>query len=614
MNHIIVGTAGHIDHGKTALVRALTGIDTDRLKEEKARGISIDLGFAHLDLDGAITAGFVDVPGHERFVRNMLAGATGIDLVLLVVAANESVMPQTREHFAICRLLGIESGVIALTKADLADAETIAIARSDVEALVRGSFLEGAPVVEVSSVTGAGLARLRAALAEAASGVRKKDATRLFRMPIDRAFAMRGFGPVVTGTIAEGRIRAGEEIELYPQRLRARVRGVQNHGQNAPEACAGQRAALNLAGVNLADLRRGLVAGPPGVFRPTSDFGASVELLASAPPLRNRSPIHFHSGAAEIEGELRWLDREEAQPGSTLLARILLNSPALLLPGDRFVVRRFSPVTTIGGGCVLDPHPEPQRRAQLHAWLSRLDGASLAERLAAWTSASPSGVSRDALIARSGARLKEIRDAGLVEVGDVLLTSAQAAALRHDMGDAALDYHRQHPLAPGISREELRRRLLPDAPPALFDFLLQGHPDLAAEGEWIRHRSHTRTLSTGQTQAERAIEAAFEQAGLAAPDAAGVIASSGVEPKQAQSLLQSLIRDGRLVRINSDLVVHASAWRSLQELLASHKGTRFGVAEFKAWTGVSRKFAIPLLEYCDRQRITRREGDRRLVL
>lgn len=614
MTSIIVGTAGHIDHGKTALVRALTGIDTDRLKEEKARGISIDLGFAHLDLDGAITAGFVDVPGHERFVRNMLAGATGIDVVLLVVAANESVMPQTREHFAICRLLGIECGVIALTKCDLADAETIAIARSDVEALVRGSFLESAPVVEVSSVTGAGLARLRAALAAAANRARKKDTTRLFRMPIDRAFAMRGFGAVVTGTVAEGCIRVGEEIELYPQGRRARVRGIQNHGQIAPEACAGQRAALNLAGVNLADLRRGLVAGPPGVFRPTSDFGASVELLASAPPLRNRSPVHFHSGAAEFEGELRWLDREEAPPGSILLARIILKSPTLLLPGDRFVLRRFSPVTTIGGGCVLDPHPEPRRRRQLHAWLSRLDGASLAERLAAWTSTSPSGLSRDALIARSGARLEEIRAAGLVEIGDVFLTSAQAAALRCGIAEAALDYHRQQPLAPGISREELRRRLLPDAPAALFDFLVRGHPDLAADGELIRHRSHIRTLTRGQSQAERAIEAAFEQAGLAAPSTADVIAKSGVEPRQAQSLLQNLIRNGRLVRISSDLVVHASAWSSLRELLAQHKGTLFGVSEFKTWTGVSRKFAIPLLEYCDRQRVTRREGGQRLVL
>lgn len=614
MNHIIVGTAGHIDHGKTALVRELTGIDTDRLKEEKARGISIDLGFAHLALGSGTTAGFVDVPGHERFVRNMLAGATGIDLVLFVVAADESVMPQTREHFAICRLLGIERGVIALTKSDLVDSETAAVTRAEVQHLVQGSFLDGAPAVNVSSVTGAGLDELRGALAAAATAVRGKDAKRFFRLPVDRAFVMRGFGTVVTGTVMAGHIRVGDEVELYPENRLARVRGIQNHGETISAASAGQRAALNLAGVNLADIQRGLVAGPPGVFQPTADFGARVELLDSAPSLRSRSPVHFHSGAVEIEGEVRWLDRDEVQPGAVLLARVVLKSPTLLLPGDRFVLRRFSPVETIGGGVVIDPHPESIRRAELHEWLVRLDRASETDRLASWAATTPYGIPGDALIARSGACIEEIRTAGLAEVGDRFLTTGQVADLRRAVAAAVLDFHDSQPLAAGIPREELRTRHMPDAPPALFDFLLREHPDLASDGDLIRRVSHYRSLNRAETEAERAIEAAFQEAGLAAPDTEDVLAKSGVEVKKALALLQNLIRDGKLLRINTELVVHSSALEALRQLLAEQKGSRFAVQDFKSWTGVSRKFAIPLLEYCDRKRITRREGDRRLVL
>lgn len=613
MTSIIVGTAGHIDHGKTALVRALTGTDTDRLKEEKARGISIDLGFAHLSL-GGVSAGFVDVPGHERFVRNMLAGATGIDVVLLVVAANESVMPQTREHFAICRLLGIERGVIALTKCDLADAGTLAIARAEVEELVRGSFLEGAPVVPVSAITGEGLAQLRGALAEAARSARGKDTTRHFRLPVDRAFALRGFGPVITGTVAAGRVRLGEEIELDPLGLRARVRGIHHHGRAVAEAGAGERAALNLAGVDLAPLRRGLVAGPPGLFRPTTDFGARIELLESAPALRSRAPVHFHAGAAELEGELRWLDRDEARPGARLLARVVLKAPAVLLPGDRFVLRRFSPLETIGGGVVLDPHPAPMRRAPLHEWLARLEPAGPAERLAAWAEATPHGCALAELVARSGARPEEIRAAGLIEAGDHFLTPRQHSTLKETLAAATLRFHQQHPLAEGIPRAELRSRLLADAPAALFDALLRDHPELTAQGELIRHRAHSRSLNAAEAEAERHIEAAFARAGLAAPNPADVLAQAGVEAGKAQALLQGLLRAGRLVRINAELVVHASALDTLRALLAARKGSQFGVPEFKAWTGVSRKFAIPLLEYCDRQRLTRRDGDRRLVL
>lgn len=613
MNHIIVGTAGHIDHGKTALVRALTGIDTDRLQEEKERGISIDLGFAHLDLGNGISAGLVDVPGHERFVRNMLAGATGIDVALLVVAATESVMPQTREHFEICRMLGIPRAIVALTKIDLADEVTAGIAADDIRRLAAGSFLEDAPIVPVSAVTGEGLDSLRRALVEAAAAVRPKDRSSIFRMPVDRVFAMKGFGTVVTGTIAAGTIRAGDEIEIYPQSLRVRVRGIQNHGRSVEEAIAGQRAALNLAGTGVDDLHRGSVIGAAGLLWATSSFGARVELLASSPRLRDRSPVHFHAGAAEIEGELRWLDRDEVQAGSSAYARIVLRVPTVLLPGDRFVLRRFSPVETIGGGVVLDPHLPQERRATLHAQLAKLDAADATARLQQWASGEFGTTAAD-LTARSGLSIHDFRLSGLIEVGDRLLTPEGVALLRNRMAATVAEFHQHRSLASGIPKEELRMRALPGLPPALLDFVLRDHPDLITGGDIVRHRDFERKLNSAEDGASRAIEEAFRTAGLAAPATTEVLGRTGLDLKKATALLQGLLREGRLARISSELVVHASAMESLRAIFASRQGTRFGVAEFKAWTGVSRKFAIPLLEYCDRQRITRREGDSRLVL
>ncbi|MGB9606189.1 MAG: selenocysteine-specific translation elongation factor, partial [Bryobacteraceae bacterium] len=351
MKHVIVGTAGHIDHGKTALVKALTGIETDRLEEEKRRGISIELGFAHLDLGPDLRLGFVDVPGHERFVKTMLAGAWGIDLVLLVVAADESIKPQTREHFDICRLLSIRRGLVALTKADLVEADLLELVRLEVEEFVAGSFLEGAPVIPVSAVTGQGLEELKKALAAVGAETPEKDATRHFRLPVDRAFSLRGFGTIVTGTLVSGTVASDEEIEAHPAGWRLRVRSIQVHGQAVERARAGQRTALNIAGAEPAEVSRGTVLTAPGLFRPVTQFDARLELLPSARPLKNRAPVHFHAGTAEIEAEVRLLEGTDAlQPGQSCWARILLREPTLLLPGDRFIIRMFSPVVTIGGG------------------------------------------------------------------------------------------------------------------------------------------------------------------------------------------------------------------------------------------------------------------------
>ena len=372
MKYIVVGTAGHIDHGKTALVKALTGIDADRLEEEKRRGITIDLGFAHLQLTPALRLGFVDVPGHERFVRNMLAGVGGIDLVLFVIAADESIKPQTREHFDICRLLGIPRGIVALTKSDLVDDDILGLVRLEVEELVAGSFLQDAPIVPVSSTTGAGLDELRAALARVAAAAPEKDARGHFRLPIDRAFTIKGFGTVVTGTLVSGEVRAEQEVELYPAGRRLRVRGVQVHGSTSGRAVAGQRTAVNLADIEPSDVARGDVLSRPGRFHPVRRIDCRLDLLASARALKHRAPVHFHSGTAEIEAEVRLLDGLTAlKPGASAYAQIVLREPTLLLPGDRFIVRRFSPVVTIGGGVVLDIGERRYRKAESAA--ARLD-------------------------------------------------------------------------------------------------------------------------------------------------------------------------------------------------------------------------------------------------
>src|SRR4051812_13867683 len=355
MKHIIVGTAGHIDHGKTALVKALTGIDADRLEEEKRRGITIDIGFAHLDLTPSLRLGFVDVPGHERFVKNMLAGVGGIDLVLFVIAADESIKPQTREHFDICRLLGIPRGIVALTKSDLVDPDLLGLVRLEAEELVAGSFLEGAPIVPVSSTTGAGLDELRAALARIAATVPDKDPRGHFRLPIDRAFTIKGFGAVVTGALISGAVQKEQEVELYPAGRRLRVRGVQVHGSKSDHAVAGQRTAVNLTDIQPSEIVRGEVLSAPGRFQAVRHIDCRLDLLGSARPLKHRAPVHFHSGTAEIEAEVRLFGGlATLLPGASANARIVLREAALLLPGDRFIIRKFSPVVTIGGGVVVD--------------------------------------------------------------------------------------------------------------------------------------------------------------------------------------------------------------------------------------------------------------------
>ena len=621
MRNLIVGTAGHIDHGKTSLVRALTGVDTDRLEEEKRRGISIDLGFASLDLGGGVRIGLVDVPGHERCIKNMLAGAAGIDLVLFIIAADESIKPQTREHFDICRLLGIPRGIVVLTKSDLVDADLLGLVRLESEEFVQGSFLDGAPIVAVSATTGAGLDELKAALRQMAGEVTQKDVHLRARLPIDRAFSMKGHGTVVTGTLMAGTIQVEAEMDVHPLGRKVRVRGLQVHGAAVKKALAGQRTAINLAGIEPADLARGMVLTEPGLFEAVRSFEASLELLASAKPLKHGTPVHLHLGAAEIEAEVRLF---EAGPLKTrAYVRLVLKEPLLALPGDRFIVRMFSPVVTIGGGTVVDIGGPPKRmnRANALARVSMLGKADPAERLLAYVAESAYGLGLADVVRLTGwqdAVLEKLSEqSGLVKITQPQWwlvgrewTTAKIAAIRETLKH----FHKANPLQAGMAKEEIRSRALQGAPVFLLDALLKQTRDIVVEADLLRLASHQVKFKEEEDAALHRIEAAFERAGLAVPATQEVLAGCGVEPARARSLLQILLRKQRLVKISDDLIFHATAIAALTTILAQRKGQRFGVAEFKDWTQVSRKYAIPLLEFLDRERRTRRDGDTRLVL
>jgi selenocysteine-specific elongation factor len=608
MKNIIVGTAGHIDHGKSALARALTGIDTDRLREEKARGISIDLGFANLEI-GDTRFGFVDVPGHERFVKNMLAGVTGIDIVLLVIAADESIKPQTREHFEICRLLGVRNGIVVLTKSDLVDPDILELVKLEVADFVSGSFLESAPILAVSNKTGAGLDALREALLHAASGIATRDNNGPFRLPIDRAFTLRGFGAVVTGTLLSGALHPEDDVELHPSGRVLRVRGLHVHNRQVPLASAGQRTAVNLASVEVADLHRGQSLATPGLFEATSALDCRIELLASAPPLKHRAPVHFHAGTAEVEAEVRLLESlTPVMPGSSALVRLHLKTPLLLLPADRFIIRMFSPVVTIGGGAVIDNHP-PRRikRALAAQRLVVLEAASPAQRVVLLVNESPDGIALSHLTARTGIPFTRT-EASLSQIGNVVIATPALQAHATRLRDALAAFHKQNPLLAGLPKASA------PVPAHLLDAVLSVTKDIVADADVIRLATHRVALKADEDQALAKIESLFRNAGLAVPAVGEVLSQSGLDANRARNLLQILLRNATLVRVSADLIYHRDAIAQLKQILAARRGQSFSVSDFKEWTGVSRKYAIPLLEFLDRDRTTRRAGDARQIL
>jgi selenocysteine-specific elongation factor len=653
MKSIIVGTAGHIDHGKTALVKALTGIDADRLQEEKRRGITIDLGFAHVDLptpDGDVQRlGFVDVPGHERFIRNMLAGAGGIDLVLLVIAADESIKPQTREHFDILQLLGVQSGITVLTKSDAVDAETLDVVRLEVEELLRGTFLEApaSPIVAVSSLTGTGLEELKDAIITVAAKVAARDSQALARLPIDRVFTMKGFGTVVTGTLVAGTIRREDELEVYPTAQVVRVRSVQIHGQAAETALAGQRTALNLVAARTDHLARGMTLGPPKTFNPTRRADILLQLLPSAPrAIKDRTRVHFHSYTMETVAEIVLHERQQSDsafeknatsgdeasirqrqlaPGQQGFARIKLPEERLLAPGDRFIIRQFSPVITIGGGVVLDPAPV-SRMAGLLDFLTTLGSGDVAAILTARVSRrGRDAIAMSRLTAETGwtrrtieaGLAKELREGRVVQMGESFLSMPAVEALKLNVVGAAGDFHARNPLVGGISREELRERVR--AAPPVFDGVLETllrEKKIEIAGELVRLPGRGVAMKDDEAESKKKIEDAFAVSGLKVPALQEVIAGVKVDGIRAQKLVTLLLRDKVLVKISNELVFHRNALEQLRAKLADHKkkSATIDVTGFKELTGVSRKYAIPLLEYLDRERVTKRVGDAREIL
>ncbi|HVB35338.1 MAG TPA: selenocysteine-specific translation elongation factor [Patescibacteria group bacterium] len=632
MKNVLVGTAGHIDHGKSSLVEALTGTHPDRLEEEKRRGITIDLGFAFLKTE-AIHLAFVDVPGHERFVRNMLAGAGGIDLVLMVVAADESIKPQTREHFDICRLLGIQRGLVALTKADLVDRDTSDLVRLEIEEFVRGSFLEGVPIQPVSTRTGAGIDELKSLLLRAAAGVPERPSSGYSRLPIDRAFAMKGFGTVVTGTLVSGMVKTGDELELLPGGRRVRVRGIQSAGEMVEQAVAGQRTALNLAGMELEAAGRGMALASPGRFAPTRQLDARIQMLGSAKPLKNRTLVHFHQGTAQTVGEVVLIERDAIEPGGTGYARLRLREPLLLLPGDRFILRQFSPVTTIGGGIVLDNSAQRHRRrdGSILPLLQTLESGSREAILESLVKTAPGGLSREAAVARTAwvendveSLAEKLEGAGTVKIVSrepwVMAPAESVGACAERIVSMLEEFHRANPLAAAMPKQELRERAGRNQRPEIFraaldGLILEGRVALAADRVMRAGRKIVFTAEEERARGE--IERAFEQAGLAAPRLAEILPRLPVDPKRAEKLLQILVGERVLLKISDDLLVHARSAAKLRAMLADYKqrkGDRLSVAAFKEMAGISRKYAIPLLEYLDRERVTRRVGEERVIL
>ena len=633
MQSIVVGTAGHIDHGKSSLVHALTGIDPDRLKEEKARGITIELGFAHATI-GDTRVAFVDVPGHERFVRTMLAGVGGIDCVLLIVAADESVMPQTREHFDICRLLRIPRGMVVITKADLADADTRTLVRQDVEALVKGSFLEGAPVVEVSSTTGHGLDDLRAAITRQAAAATERPADGAARLPIDRAFSMKGFGTVVTGTLLSGRIKVDDELAILPGARKVKVRGIQVHGRPAAEAAAGQRTAINLGGVDVSDVSRGETLAAPGTLSVTRRIDAEIDLLPSAKPLKHGARVRVHNGTAEVLGRVSIAGTDsEIAPGATALVRVRLEAPAVLTRRDRFIIRAYSPPVTIGGGIVLDPAPARPgiRSADGRSSLERLratDTSDADAMLAMIDASGLAGVDRRALVSRGGiaprhvdATVKRLEGSGVITAGERLVMQGHLAKAGDAVVSHVTAFHKAQPISEGLPREEAREKIFRRVDPAVFERVLAGLKERKriVGTDRLALSTHRVSVAGADDRVRSAIVEAYRSAGLKPPDAAAVEVQAGAPKAIVEKVTTLLLREKVLVKLDT-IVFHADALQQLKTEVAGLKATAPGgratvdVAAFKDRYGVTRKFAIPLLEYLDRERVTRRTGDVRLVL
>jgi selenocysteine-specific elongation factor len=631
MKQVILGTAGHIDHGKTSLVKALTGIDTDRLKEEKERGITIELGFAHMALPSGQLLGIVDVPGHEKFVKNMVAGATGIDIVALVIAADEGVMPQTREHLEICQLLRVKRGIIVLTKIDMVDQEWLQMVKEDIRKSLHGTFLANAPILEVSSVTGQGIQDLVKVLDTLVKEAPERETGNFFRLPIDRVFIMKGFGTVVTGTTVSGKIQTGDEVTIYPQGVSTRIRGIQVHGQEVGEVSAGLRTAINLQGVEKEQIQRGDVLAGKDSLRATQLVDVTLDLLKSAPrKLKNRGKVRFHTGTSEIISTIILMDRDELEPGQTCFAQVRLDQPTAVLLRDRYVLRSYSPVQTIGGGEILNAVPQRKKRfaegalAELKV-LSSGTLSEVAERFV--LGAHFQGVEQSELpflVNASRKKMEEIlrtlqaqkkviqydKEKGVFIHGEYLRKA------REEIVANLAKYHQDFPLKGGLLKEELRSRTAGANNPKLFNYLvnqLSQEGVLAQEKENLRLKEHKVTLAQDQEKTRHEVEEIYQKSGLQPPyfrDLKDKFAGDS-----GRYVLDLMVKDGVLVKVKEDLYFHREAIEDLKTRLLAYlkENGEIDTPQFKDMTNASRKYTIPLLEYFDGSQFTVRVGDKRVL-
>lgn len=633
MKNLILGTAGHIDHGKTSLVKSLTGVDTDRLPEEKSRGITIELGFAGLDLPGGIHFGIVDVPGHEKFVRTMVAGVGGMDLVMLVIAADEGVMPQTREHLDICQLLGVRRGLVALTKSDLVDPDWLDLVVEEVREFLAGSFLEEAPVIPVSSRTGNGIDRLKDELGLIARELEQKRSEGPYRLPVDRVFTLAGFGTVVTGTLLSGTVRLGDEVELLPSALPCRIRGIQAHGAKVEAGEAGSRLALNLQGVDHHQVRRGDVVVPKGVYRTTRIVDVYLNHLATAPrSLKHRAGLRLHSSTYEVPATVILFDRDVLAPGESAYAQLRLAHPVLLLNGDPFVLRTSSPSATVAGGRILDPSPPGRRRRSLEALklLGNLSAGAESGIIAGMVSGSfLSGISHAEIAARSGipARRLEAALATLLATGEIVqvvrdpkkyLSRESFSALCDLLVEVMNSFFEQNPLKEGIGKEELKTRIPSRSDERFFTPCLVA---LEKEGKVIADRDQVRLVGrkagaeTAQADIRQQILLELEKGGKEPPFLNDICKSLQLPEKLVLEHLALLAGEGQAVRVKSDIFYRPEPLAGMEELLTGYlreKG-EISPAEFREISGLSRKFMIPVLEYFDSRKVTIRLGDKRVL-
>ncbi len=630
---IILGTAGHIDHGKTSLIRSLTGIDTDRLKEEKARGITIELGFAHLTLPSGELMGIVDVPGHEKFVRHMVAGATGIDMVAMVIAADEGVMPQTREHMDICQLLGVRSGLIVLTKVDLAGAEWLELVEEDVREFVKGTFLEGAPLIHFSALNLKGTEEVLAAISDVASSLAERQSGGLFRMPLDRVFTMRGFGTVVTGTPISGTLTLGDTVQIFPGSLTAKIRGLEVHNERVTQVSAGLRSAINLQGVSKEDVKRGQVLSLEKSLLPSRSMDVWLQYLSNnEKPLKNRSRIRFHVGTAEILGRALLLDSETLAPGRSGLAQIQLEEETTALSGDRFVLRSYSPVRTIAGGEILHPRPTRHKRFQesVIADLNILhEGDPIKKLNVLIASAGRKGTSAGELAALIDLPAKKLKNTlntilsnkeALIydKVNGRILNSEVIRDLNGRVLKILVEYHETYPLRPGLNKEELKTRIPPLADNKLLAFILENLTETKAVGveqDLIHLSGHRPSLAKEHEEIESRLLHTYKQAGLTPPYFKDVSAGLTGNVNQQREVLELMLNKNILVRVKDDLYFHHQALEGVKKQILDHfhETKELTTPRFKEMTGLTRKYLIPLLEYFDTQGLTMRLGDIRVL-